>query len=52
MDIMEFKYMVIKLILEVQINYCLSLQCSPIIIKHVKCWKNAIQPSKVFSTRQ
>ena len=41
MDIMECKYMVIKLILEVQINYCVSLQCSPIIIKHVKCWKNA-----------
>jgi len=40
-DIMECKYMVIKLILEVQINYCVSLQCSPIIIKHVKCWKNA-----------
>ena len=52
MDIMECKYMVIKLILEVQINYCFSLQCSPIIIKHVKCWKNARQPSRVFSTRQ
>ena len=36
MDIMECKYMVIKLILEVQINYYFSLQCSPIIIKHVK----------------
>ena len=40
-DIMECKYMVIKLIPEVQINYCVSLHCSPIIIKHVKCWKNA-----------
>ena len=28
MDIMECKYIVIKLILEVQINYCFSLQCS------------------------
>ena len=28
-----------------------SLQCSPIIIKHVKCWTNAIQPSRVFSRR-
>ena len=27
MDIMECKYIVIKLILEVQINYCFSLQC-------------------------
>ena len=52
MNIMECKYMVIKLILEVQINYCFSLQCFPIIIKHVKCWKNAMQPSIVFSTRQ
>ena len=51
MDIMECKYMVIKLILEVQINYYFSLQCSSIIIKHVKCWKNAIQPSRVFSRR-
>ena len=40
-DIMECKYMVIKLILEVQINYCFSLQYTPIIIKHVKCWKKA-----------
>ena len=52
MDIMECKYMIIKLIPEVQINYCFSLQCSPIIIKHVKYWKNASQPSRVFSTRQ
>ena len=52
MDIMECKYMVIKLILEVQINYYFSLQYSPIIIKHVKYWKNASQPSRVFSTRQ
>ena len=37
MDIIECKYMVIKLILEVQINYYFSLQCFPIIIKHVKC---------------
>ena len=36
MDIMECKYMIIKLILKVQTNYCFSLQCSPIIIKHVK----------------
>ena len=43
MDIMECKYVVIKLILEVQINYCFSLQYSPIIIKHVKYWKNARQ---------
>ena len=27
MDIMECKYMVIKLILEIQINYCFRLQC-------------------------
>ena len=47
-NIMECKYMVIKLILEVQINYYFSLQCSPIIIKHVKCWKNTSQPSRVF----
>ena len=47
----ECKYMIIKLILEVQINYCFSLQHSPIIIKHVKCWKNARQFSRVFSTR-
>ena len=40
MDIMECKYMVIKLILKVQINNCFSLRYSPIIIKHVKCWKN------------
>ena len=52
MHIMECKYMVIKLILEVHINYCLSLQCSPIIIKHVKYWKNARLSSRVFSTRQ
>ena len=52
MDIMECKYMIIKLIPEVQINYCFSLQCSPIIIKHVKYWKNARQPSRIFSTRQ
>ena len=51
-DIMKCKYMVIKLILKVQTNYCFSLQCSPIIIKHVKCWKNTKQPSRVFSTRQ
>ena len=52
MDIMECKYMIIKLIPEVQINYCFSLQCSPIIIKHVKYWKNARLSSRVFSTRQ
>ena len=52
MDIMECKYMVIKLILEVQINYYFSLQCSSIIIKHVKFWKNSRQPSRVFFTRQ
>ena len=52
LNIMECKYMVIKLILEVQINYCFSLQCSPIIIKHVKYWKNARLSSRVFSTRQ
>ena len=51
-DIMECKYMVIELILEVQINYCFSLQCFPIIIKYVNCWKNIRQPSRVFSTRQ
>ena len=28
MDIMECKYMVIKLILKVQVNYYFSLQCS------------------------
>ena len=50
--IMECKYMTIKLILEVQINYCFSLECSPITIKHVKCSKNVRQPSRVFSTRQ
>jgi len=27
MNIMEYKYMLIKLMLEVQINYCFSLQC-------------------------
>ena len=52
MDIMECKYMVIKLILKVQVNYYFSLQCSPIIIKHVKFWKNSRQPSRVFFTRQ
>ena len=52
LNIMECKYMVIKLILEVQINYNFSLQYSPIIIKYVKCWKNERQPSRVFSTRQ
>ena len=51
-DIMKCKYMVIKLIIEVQINYCFSLRCSPIIIKHVKCWKNARRLSRVFSTSQ
>ena len=52
MDIMECKYMVIKLILKVQINNCFSLRYSPIIIKHVKYWKNARLSSRVFSTRQ
>ena len=52
MDILQCKYMVIKLIVEVQINYCFSLRCSPIIIKHVKCWKNARRLSRVFSTSQ
>ena len=49
MDIMECKYKVIKLILEVQIYYCFSLHCSPIIIQHVKFWQNSRQPSRVSS---